>query len=114
MRRFTIPKEIYYGNGSLEALKSIIGKKAMICTGGTSMKKNGFIDKAIEYLKAAKIDVKILDGIEPDPTVKTVLKGAESMREFKPDWIIAMGGGSAIDGAKAMWTKYEHPDLTFE
>ena len=86
----------------------------MICTGGTSMKKNGFIDKAMEYLKEAKIEVKVYDGIEPDPTVKTVIKGAEAMREYQPDWIIAIGGGSAIDGAKAMWVKYEHPEMTFE
>ena len=82
MKRFTIPREIYFSQGSLEALKQLKGKKAMICTGGTSMKKNGIIDKATEYLKEAKMEVKLYDGIEPDPTVKTVIKGGEAMREY--------------------------------
>ena len=55
-----------------------------------------------------------LKTIEPDPSVTTVMKGAEKMLEFQPDWIIAMGGGSPIDAAKAMWIKYEYPECTFE
>ena len=54
------------------------------------------------------------EGIEPDPSVETVMKGAQAMLEFQPDWIVAMGGGSPIDAAKAMWIKYEYPDITFE
>ena len=86
----------------------------MICVGGGSMKRNGFLDKAVEYLKEAGMEVQLYEGIEPDPSVETVMKGADAMLKFQPDWIIAMGGGSPIDAAKAMWIKYEYPDVTFE
>jgi alcohol dehydrogenase class IV len=114
MMRFTLPRDIYYGKGSLEQLKTLKGERAVLALGGCSMKKFGFVDKALEYLKEAGIEVKLIEGIEPDPSVETVLKGAEVMRDFKPDWIIAMGGGSPIDAAKAMWIFYEYPEFTFE
>ena len=114
MKRFTLPRDIYHGKGALEALKTFKGKKAMICVGGGSMKRFGFLDKAEEYLKEAGMEVKLFEGIEPDPSVETVMKGAKEMMEFQPDWIVAMGGGSPIDAAKAMWIKYEYPDITFE
>ena len=114
MARFTLPRDLYHGKGSLEALKSFSGKKAMICVGGGSMKRFGFLDRAAEYLKEAGMQVEVFEGIEPDPSVETVMKGAEAMAKFEPDWIIAMGGGSPIDAAKAMWIKYEYPDITFE
>ena len=114
MARFTLPRDLYHGKGSLEALKSFDGKRAMICVGGGSMKKFGFLDKAVAYLKEAGMKVEIFEGIEPDPSVETVMKGADAMLKFKPDWIIAMGGGSPIDAAKAMWIKYEYPNITFE
>ena len=78
------------------------------------MKKFGFLDKAEKYLKEAGMEVSIIDGIEPDPSVTTVMNGAKKMLEFQPDWIVAIGGGSPIDAAKAMWIKYEYPDSTFE
>ncbi len=114
MARFTLPRDIYHGRGALEALKSFEGKRAMICIGGGSMKRFGFLDKAEAYLKEAGMEVELIEGIEPDPSVETVMKGAEAMLKFEPDWIIAMGGGSPIDAAKAMWIKYEYPDITFE
>ncbi len=114
MARFTLPRDLYHGKGSLETLKTLEGKKAMICLGGGSMKRNGFLDKAVAYLKEAGMDVEIFDGIEADPSVTTVMRGAEAMEKYQPDWIIAMGGGSPIDAAKAMWIKYEYPDITFE
>lgn len=114
MARFTLPRDLYHGKGSLEALKTFEGKKAVLCVGGGSMKKFGFLDRAVSYLNDAGIAVEIIDGIEPDPSVETVLKGAETMLRFEPDWIIAMGGGSPIDAAKAMWIKYEYPEITFE
>lgn len=114
MTRFTLPRDLYHGKGALEALKSFEGKKAMICTGGGSMKKFGFLDKAVSYLKEAGFEVELFEGIEPDPSVDTVMRGADAMLKFQPDWIIAMGGGSPIDAAKAMWIKYEYPDITFE
>lgn len=114
MARFTLPRDIYHGKGALETLKTLKGKKAMICVGGGSMKRNGFLDKAESYLKEAGMEVSIFEGIEPDPSVDTVMKGAAAMQEFGPDWIVAIGGGSPIDAAKAMWIKYEYPDCTFE
>lgn len=114
MQRFTLPRDLYHGKGALEALKSFEGKKAIICVGGGSMKRFGFLDKAEAYLKEAGMEVKLFEGIEPDPSVETVMKGAAAMAEFEPDWIVAIGGGSPIDAAKAMWIKYEYPDITFE
>lgn len=114
MARFTLPRDLYHGKGALEALKSFEGKRAMICVGGGSMKRFGFLDKAVDYLKEAGMEVQIFDGIEPDPSVETVMRGADAMLKFEPDWIIAMGGGSPIDAAKAMWIKYEYPEVTFE
>ena len=114
MARFTLPRDLYHGKGAMEALKTFQGKKAMICVGGGSMKKFGFLDKAVAYLQEAGMEVKLFEGIEPDPSVETVMKGAQAMLDFEPDWIVAMGGGSPIDAAKAMWIKYEYPDITFE
>lgn len=114
MPRFTLPRDVYHGKGSLSALEKFEGKRAIICVGGGSMKKFGFLDKAIGYLKKAGMEVEVIDGIEPDPSVDTVMKGAQKMLEFKPDWIVAIGGGSPIDAAKAMWIKYEYPEITFE
>ena len=114
MARFTLPRDLYHGKGALEALKDFEGKRAMICVGGGSMKRFGFLDRAKQYLEEAGMEVCLFEGIEPDPSVETVMKGAKAMEEFKPDWIVAMGGGSPIDAAKAMWIKYEYPDITFE
>ena len=114
MTRFTLPRDIYHGKGSLESLKTFEGKRAMICVGGGSMKRFGFLDRAIGYLKEAGMEVEVFDGIESDPSVETVMRGAEAMLKFEPDWIVAIGGGSPIDAAKAMWIKYEYPETTFE
>ncbi|KAJ51642.1 hypothetical protein BD780_003253 [Clostridium tetanomorphum] len=114
MNRFTIPRDIYYGKGSLEVLKNIKGKKAVIVIGGGSMKRFGFLDKVESYLKEAGIETRLIEGVEPDPSVETVMNGAKVMREFEPDWIVSIGGGSPIDAAKAMWLFYEHPDFTFK
>ncbi|WP_230400034.1 iron-containing alcohol dehydrogenase [Novisyntrophococcus fermenticellae] len=114
MMRFTLPRDMYYGKGALEELKHIEGKKAVLVLGGGSMKKFGFVDKVLAYLKEAGIETTLIENVEPDPSVETVMKGAKVMREFEPDWIISMGGGSPIDAAKAMWVFYEYPDTTFE
>lgn len=114
MQRFTNPRDIYHGKGALEALKTFEGKRAVICVGGGSMKRFGFLDRAEKYLEEAGMEVKLFEGIEPDPSVETVMKGAAFMSEFQPDWIVAIGGGSPIDAAKAMWIKYEYPETTFE
>ena len=114
MNRFTLPRDLYHGENALEALKTFTGKRAVICVGGGSMKRFGFLDKAIAYLQEAGMEVKVIDGIEPDPSVETVMNGAAVMQEFQPDWIVAIGGGSPIDAAKAMWIKYEYPETSFE
>ena len=114
MARFTLPRDLYHGKGSIEALKSFKGNKAIVCVGGGSMKRFGFLDKIVSYLEEAGMEVKLFEGIEPDPSVDTVMKGAAVMAEFEPDWIVAVGGGSPIDAAKAMWIKYEYPEITFE
>ena len=113
MARFTLPRDLYHGKGALETLKSLKGKRAIVCVGGGSMKRGGFLDRALAYLKEAGMETKVIEGIESDPSVETVMNGAAVMQEFQPDWIVAMGGGSPIDAAKAMWIKYEYPETTF-
>ncbi len=114
MARFTLPRDLYHGKGSLEALKTLKGNRAIVVVGGGSMKRFGFLDKVEQYLKEAGMEVRLIEGVEPDPSVETVMKGAAAMREFQPDWIVSIGGGSPIDAAKAMWAFYEYPDTTFE
>lgn len=114
MSRFTLPRDLYHGENALEALKTLTGKRAVVVVGGGSMKRFGFLDKVEAYLKEAGMEVKLFEGVEPDPSVETVMKGAAVMREFQPDWIVSIGGGSPIDAAKAMWAFYEYPDVTFE
>ena len=114
MERFTLPRDLYFGEGSLEALKTLKGKKAVVVVGGGSMKRFGFLDKVESYLNEAGIEVKLIEGVEPDPSVETVMNGAAVMRDFEPDLIVSIGGGSPIDAAKAMWIFYEYPDFTFE
>ena len=114
MARFTLPRDLYHGKGALDALKTLDGKRAFVVVGGGSMKRFGFLDKVCDNLKAAGMEVQVFEGVEPDPSVETVMKGAEAMRQFQPDWIVAIGGGSPIDAAKAMWAFYEYPDTTFE
>ncbi|MDL2217811.1 iron-containing alcohol dehydrogenase [Christensenellaceae bacterium OttesenSCG-928-M15] len=114
MARFTLPRDLYYGKNSLEILKTLKGKRAMVVVGGGSMKRFGFLDKTVGYLKEAGMAVQLFENVEPDPSVETVMKGAKAMRDFEPDWIVSIGGGSPIDAAKAMWAFYEYPDTTFE
>ena len=114
MARFTLPRDLYHGKGALEVLKTFEGRRAMVCVGGGSMKRFGFLDRAVSYLKEAGMEVALFEGIESDPSVDTVMRGAEAMQKFQPDWIVAMGGGSPIDAAKAMWIKYEYPDIEFK
>ena len=114
MARFTLPRDVYFGQGTLEELKNLGGKRAIVVVGGGTMKRMGFLDRAVQYLKDGGMEVELFEGVEPDPSVETVMRGAEVMRKFQPDWIVAMGGGSPIDAAKAMWVFYEYPDTSFE
>ena len=82
MARFTLPRDLYHGKGALEALKTLEGKRAIVVVGGGSMKRFGFLDKVCDYLKEAGMEVCLFEGVEADPSVETVMKGAEKMREF--------------------------------
>ncbi|HEX2986238.1 MAG TPA: iron-containing alcohol dehydrogenase [Caproiciproducens sp.] len=115
MARFTLPRDIYYGPNAISELKSLKGyKKAFIVTGGQSMKRTGFLQKLEDVLKEAGLETRIYDGVEPDPSIERVFDGAKAMREFQPDVIVSIGGGSPMDAAKAMWVFYEYPDKTFD
>ena len=115
MARFTLPRDIYFGENAIDELKVLKGKKkAFIVTGGSAMQRTGFLAKLEKVLRDAGLQVKTFEGVEPDPSVETVMKGAAAMREFEPDVIASIGGGSPIDAAKAMWVFYEHPELTFD
>ena len=113
MKAYSVPRVIVHGENSLDYLKELDGKKATIVTGGSSMKRFGFLDKAKEILEESGMEVQIIDGVEPDPSIKTCKDGGAKMVEFGPDWIIALGGGSAMDAAKVMWVYYEHPGYDF-
>lgn len=114
MSLFCIPRHVYHGPNALDALKKLEGNKAIVVVGGGSMKRFGFLDRVVKNLQEAKFEVKLFEGVEPDPSVETVKRGAKMMLEFQPDWIISIGGGSPIDAAKAMWCLYEHPEISFE
>ena len=115
MARFTLPRDIYYGEGAISELKNLKGcKRAIVVTGGSSMKKGGFLQKVEDVCKSIGMEVKLFEGVEPDPSIETVFKGTKAMEEFQPDVIIAIGGGSPIDAAKAMWVFYEYPDKKFD
>lgn len=110
MMNFMMPRSVRYGADSLEALRELNGTTAAICLGGGSMKRFGFVDTVRRYLKDAGISSYLIEGIEPDPSLETVAAGAKKMMDEGCDWIVALGGGSVIDAAKAMWILYEHPD----
>ncbi|GMN99516.1 iron-containing alcohol dehydrogenase [Parageobacillus thermoglucosidasius] len=114
MNRFTIPRDIYFGENALHVLKTLEGTKAVLVIGGSSIKKNGNLDKIQRLLSEANIETKVIDGITTEPTTQMVKKGVRILNDFQPDWVIGIGGGSVMDAAKAMWLFYEHPELTFE
>lgn len=114
MNRFTIPREVFYGDGALDRLKTLEGKKAALVIGGGSVKKNGNLEKIEELLLEAGVETKVIEGFNIEPTVQMVQDGAKVLNDFEPDWVIGIGGGSVMDAAKAMWLFHEHPELTFE
>jgi len=114
MSKLYVAGETFHGLGAIEELKNMKGNRAIIVCGKNSVKKSGVLDNALAYLKEAGIETEVFSGVEGDPSINTVLKGAESFSKFQPDWIIGLGGCSSIDAAKMMWTFYEYPELTFE
>lgn len=116
MARFTLPRDLYFGKGAMEELRTALAgyKKGFIVVGGHSMQKNGFLAKLENILHEAGLETQVFEGVEPDPSVETVMRGAQAMRDFQPDVILSIGGGSPMDAAKAMWVFYEHPEKTFD
>lgn len=105
-------KEIIFGEGTLQHLATIPMKRASVVIGGSSVKKNGTLGAIESILNERSIAWQLIEGIDDEPTWEQVRAGADDMLRFEPDLIIAVGGGSVMDGAKAMWVAYEHPGLT--
>lgn len=103
--------ELMFGENCLEYLKTLKYKKAIILTSRTYLEKSGIVAKVKSYLDEANIEYTQFNKIEPDPTFSSVRAGADLMLSYKPDLIIALGGGSVMDAAKAMWVYYEHEEL---
>jgi len=110
---FTSPRTIVFGEGALEYLKELEGKRVFIVTDKV-LRKLGIVDKVVEQLKETGMEIRIFDEVEPEPSKQTIEGGAKILSEFEADWIIGLGGGSCMDAAKAMWVLYERPDLTIE
>ncbi|MDC9603785.1 bifunctional acetaldehyde-CoA/alcohol dehydrogenase [Xenorhabdus griffiniae] len=112
-----LPKSIYFRRGSLPiALEEVAtdgAKRAFIVT-DRFLFNNGYADQVINVLKSYGVETEVFFEVEADPTLSIVRKGAEQMHLFKPDVIIALGGGSPMDAAKIMWVMYEHPETHFE
>jgi acetaldehyde dehydrogenase/alcohol dehydrogenase len=118
MRWFRVPSQIYFEPGSLDEfftheLKELGKKRGIIVCSGSSV-KTGTTARLESYMRDAGMTTMVFSDVQSDPTVETVEKGAEVMRKFEPDLVIALGGGSPLDAAKVMWLFYEYPDLDFE
>ncbi len=115
MQWFKVPKRIYFEYGCIQYLEQMRNISRAFIVTDPMMLKLGYVDKVLYYLRKRKeyCHSEIFADVEPDPSVETIQRGVEAMREFKPDVIIALGGGSPIDAAKGMWLFYEHPDTSF-
>lgn len=114
---FRVPEKIYFKYGSLGvALKELrnMGKKKAFIVTDRVLHELGYVDKVTNILRETDVDFKIFSDVAPDPTLGIAEKGAAEMNSFKPDVIIALGGGSPMDAAKIMWVLYEHPEVRFE
>ncbi|ELM3616354.1 bifunctional acetaldehyde-CoA/alcohol dehydrogenase [Aeromonas sobria] len=110
-----LPKSIYFRRGSLPiALGDLEGKKRAMVVTDRFLFNNGYADDVVRLLKKLNMEVEVFYEVEADPTLSIVRKGAEMANSFKPDVILALGGGSPMDAAKIMWVMYEHPDTAFE
>ena len=110
-----LPKSIYFRRGSLPiAMSDLEGKKRAFLVTDRFLFNNGYADEVVKLLKEQGIEVQTFFDVEADPTLSVVEKGAEAMKSFQPDVILALGGGSPMDAAKIMWVMYEHPETHFE
>ena len=116
MQWFKIPPRIYFMRGAVQYLSKMPKIEKTFIVTDENMVKLGYVDKVIYHLNKRQnhVSIEIFDQVEPDPSLQTVKKGVEEMKRFKPDTIIALGGGSPIDAAKGMWLFYEHPEVEFE
>ena len=114
---FRVPEKVYFKFGclpvALKELKDMGKKKAFIVT-DKILFDLGYVDIITKVLEESNIEFKVFSDVLPDPTLATAKKGAEEMKSFQPDTIIALGGGSPMDAAKIMWVMYEHPEVRFE
>jgi alcohol dehydrogenase class IV len=110
MWELTFPRTVVAGEGALDYLKEVEGKRALIVTDKV-IHKLGFFEKVASYLKEAGLEVKVFDEVEPEPSIETIMKGAEFARKYSPDWLIGLGGGSCMDAAKAILIPYANPDI---
>jgi acetaldehyde dehydrogenase/alcohol dehydrogenase len=112
---FKVPSKTYFEPNAIRYLIDMPDVHRVTIVTDATMTRLGVADKIIDVLsrRPEKVALQIIDAIEPEPTVGTVQKGAELMRSFRPDTIIALGGGSPMDAAKVMWLLYEHPEVVF-
>lgn len=116
MQWFKVPSKIYFEAGSTAYLAKMPNiSKAFIVT-DPAMTQFGYVNKVLYQLRKREeyVHCEIFDQVEPDPSLETIMRGVELMNQFKPDVIIALGGGSAIDAAKGMWLFYENPEADFK
>lgn len=116
MQWFKVPNKIYFEKGATQYLEKMPAISRVIIVTDEVMMKLGYVEKVEYYLRKRKtpVFIEIFSDVEPDPSVETVERGREMMERFKPDCIIALGGGSPMDAAKAMWLFYEYPDTSFD
>jgi alcohol dehydrogenase class IV len=108
-----ISPAIVFGNDALEYLRTVKGTRALIVT-DQQIQRLGFVDEVAKYLGETGKQIKLFDRVESEPSLENVSAGAQVANDFKPDLIVALGGGSCIDAAKAIWISYERPDLRLE
>ena len=116
MQWFKIPEKIYFEAGSISYLEKMPDISRAFIVTDEAMIKFGYLDKILYHLRKREkyVHSEIFGDVEPDPSFDTIKRGVEAMNNFKPDVIIALGGGSSIDAAKGMWLFYEHPDADIE
>ncbi len=114
---FRAPEKVYIKKGcmpvALDELKNVMNKKRVFLVTDSFLYKNGYTKPITDKLNEMGIQYTAFADVEPDPTLACAIKGAEQMKSFEPDTIIALGGGSAMDAAKIMWVLYEHPEANF-
>lgn len=116
MQWFKVPDRIYHEVGSVQYLEKLPNTERVMIVTDRMMVQLGYVEKLEYHLRKRRnpVMIDVFCDVEPDPSVDTVLNGAEAMRKFNPDTIIALGGGSAMDAAKGMWLFYENPEADFE